>query len=75
MKTSLNAVIATFKKVLAIDVESSTRIGDDVDVDSVDILEVITSLEQQYAVKVDDSDLYQLETVADIADLLDALRR
>lgn len=74
MKSSLQTVIATFSRVLSVTVDGTTRIGDDIEIDSVDILEVVNGLETEYGVKVEDSDLYQIETVADLADLFDAVR-
>ena len=59
-----------FKKcaveVLAVDVEKVTptaKFGDDLDADSLDLVELVMALEEEFDVTVDESELEGIETV------------
>jgi len=64
-----------FAEVLEIDPDEITRqsrFADDLDADSIDLIEVVNKAEQQRGVVIAEEQLYDLETVGQLVDLLDA---
>jgi acyl carrier protein len=66
-----------FKKctvdVLAVDgdkVTSDARFADDLDADSLDLVELVMALEEEFDVSVDESELEGIETVGQAFDLI-----
>ncbi len=66
-----------FKKcaveVLALDVEKvvpGARFGDDLDADSLDLVELVMALEEEFDISVDESELEGIETVQQALDLV-----
>lgn len=67
-----------FAQVLELDdadITRSSRLADDLDADSIDLIEVVNSAESTLGVTVAEEQLYDLETVGELVDLLDRLRR
>lgn len=48
----------------------SSRFADDLDADSIDLIEVVNGAEQKFGVSIPEERLYDLETVGQLADLL-----
>jgi acyl carrier protein len=68
-------VRARFAEVLEIDPDEITResrFADDLDADSIDLIEVVNKAEQERGIAVAEEQLYDLETVGELVDLLDA---
>jgi acyl carrier protein len=66
-----------FKKcavdVLAVDEDKVTRdarFADDLDADSLDLVELVMALEEEFDISVDESELEGIETVAQALDLV-----
>lgn len=60
-------------KILAVSPEQVTmeaRFGDDLDADSLDLVELVMELEEQFDVTVDESELENIETVGQAYDLV-----
>ena len=71
----------TIRNVLAkqfeLDPETITRdtnLIDDIGADSLDIVELIMALEDEFGIKISDDDAIKLDTVGRICDFLDALK-
>ena len=67
----------TFKKcaveVLSVDPEKVTldaKFGDDLDADSLDLVELVMALEEEFDVSVDESELEGIETVGQAFELI-----
>lgn len=63
-----------FAEVLELDpaeITRGSRFGDDLDADSIDLIEVVNKAEGELGVKVEEEQLYDLETVGQLVDLLD----
>lgn len=63
-----------FAEVLELDpaeITRASRFGDDLDADSIDLIEVVNKAEGELGVKVEEEQLYDLETVGQLVDLLD----
>lgn len=70
-------VCAQFAEVLEIDpaeITRSSRFADDLDADSIDLIEVVNKAEQERGITIAEEQLYDLETVGELVDLLDAHR-
>lgn len=66
-----------FAEVLGTDAEDvtpSTRFTDDLNADSIDLIEVVNGAEKQFGVTVEEHDLYDLEAVGDLVTLIERLR-
>jgi acyl carrier protein len=49
-----------------------TRFGDDLDADSLDLVEVVMSLEDRFGISIPEDELEGVETVGEAADLVQA---
>ena len=74
-----NDTIVRFKKcaveVLAVDEGQVTRdanFGDDLDADSLDLVELVMALEEEFGITVDEDELEGIETVGQAIDMVEA---
>ena len=70
-------VCQRFAEVLEIDpaeITSESRFADDLDADSIDLIEVVNSAESALGVTVAEDQLYDLETVGELVTLLHELQ-
>lgn len=70
-------VAQRFAEVLEIEVDEITResrFADDLDADSIDLIEVVNSAESKLGVTISEDLLYDLETVGQLVDLIDQAR-
>ena len=51
-----------------------SRFADDLDADSIDLIEVVNKAEVVFEVEIPEDQLYDIETVGEFVDLLDARR-
>lgn len=54
------------------EIELSARLVDDLDLDSIDLVDLAVSLEEQSGVKLDEEDLKSVRTVADAVSVIHA---
>jgi acyl carrier protein len=47
-----------------------TRFVDDLEADSIDVIEVVSILEGEFDITVDEEQVYEVQTVGDLADLI-----
>lgn len=76
--TSLGWIQVRLAEVLELGPDEITpdlRFGDDLDADSIDLIEVVNGAEKQYGVTIEEQELYDLETVGQLVDLIDRLRK
>lgn len=66
MLTEVRQSIATQLNIPLDSVHENSRLVDDLKADSLDVVELIMSLEERYNIEVPDEDLTQLKTVGDI---------
>jgi acyl carrier protein len=62
--------VATFLEVDPAAVTRDTNFFDDLEADSIDLVEVVTLIERQYDLEIDDQHLYDIETVGELIDLV-----
>lgn len=53
-------------------IDDNTNIMDDLGADSLDVVEVLMAIEEQFGISVPDEDVASLKTVRDIADYVEA---
>jgi acyl carrier protein len=77
MSQDRDAAFETFKKcaveVLQVEpnqVTMEARFGDDLDADSLDLVELVMALEENFDITVDESELEGIETVGQAFDLI-----
>ena len=73
-KTMIEKVKDILAKQLRIDVntiEDDTNIVDDIGADSLDIVEMLMSIEENFGIIVPDEDVQSLRTVRDVADYIE----
>ena len=58
----------------AADITKDSRFADDLDADSIDLIEMVNAAEATFGVTVEEDQLYDIETVGDFVRLLDARR-
>jgi len=71
---TLTWVCERFAEVLEIDpaeITRESRFADDLDADSIDLIEVVNKAEQDRGITIAEEQLYDLETVGELVDLLD----
>lgn len=66
MLTEVRQSIAAQLNIPIDSVHEDSRLVDDLKADSLDVVELIMSLEERYNIEVPDEDLTQLKTVGDI---------
>ncbi|MGN6693233.1 MAG: acyl carrier protein [Aquihabitans sp.] len=72
---TLTWVRERFAEVLEIDpaeITRESRFADDLDADSIDLIEVVNKAEQERGIAIAEEQLYDLETVGELVDLLDS---
>jgi len=70
----LDAVLDSCVELLKADrsqLSESTRFGDDLDADSLDLVEVVMSLEDRFGVSIPEDDLEGVETVGQAVDVVE----
>ncbi len=72
MFEKLQKIISEELSVNVADVTLATDILNDLDADSLDIVELVMALEDSFDITVDDSDVEKLKTVQDILSYLEA---
>jgi acyl carrier protein len=72
IRTGLAAILAEVADVDPADVQDDKSFTDDLDVDSLSMVEVAMAAEEKWGVKIADEDLAKLKTVADAVNLIAA---
>lgn len=70
-------VAERFAEILEIDVDEITResrFADDLDADSIDLIEVVNSAESTMGVTISEDLLYDIETVGQLVEIIDQNR-
>lgn len=66
----LNKVIELFATMTEADVMEDSEIMEDLDLSSMDVLFLISSLEDEFQIKIPEKEIRKVETVGDIADVI-----
>ncbi len=71
-------VRARFAEVLELDPRDITldsQLAADLDADSIDLIEVVNGAEKEFGVSIEEQELYDLETVSQLVELIENARR
>jgi len=66
----LNKVIELFSTMTEAEVNEDSEIMEDLDLSSMDVLFLISSLEDEFRIKMPEKEIRKVETVGDIADVV-----
>ena len=66
MKEKLLEIIAEQFNKEVDEIDENTSFVDDLNADSIDIVELIMSIEDEFDIEINDEDLKDLETIADV---------
>lgn len=67
-----------FAEVLELDpadVSPDSELAADLDADSIDLIEVVNGAEKAFGVSIEEQDLYDLETVGQLVELIESARQ
>lgn len=70
-------VITKLAEVISVDeseLRAETRLDEDVECDSIDLIEVLNSAEDEFGIEIDEELLYDVVTVGQLAKIIDAER-
>ena len=70
-------VITKLAEVISVDesdLTAATRLDEDVECDSIDLIEVLNSAEDEFGIEIDEELLYDVVTVGQLAKIIDAER-
>ena len=71
-------VQARFADVLELepaDITPDSQLAADLDADSIDLIEVVNGAEKEFGVSIEEQELYDLETVSQLDELIEAARK
>lgn len=69
----LNKVIELFSTMTEAEVCEDSEIMEDLDMSSMDVLFLISSIEEEFKIKIPEKAIRKIETVGDVADIIDGL--
>ena len=72
MLEKIRIMIAEQLGIDAEEVKAESSLQDDLNADSLDLLELVVSLEEEYGIEIPSGDLEKVETVNDIVEYLEA---
>ena len=70
-------VITKLAEVISVDeaeLSADTRLDEDVECDSIDLIEVLNSAEDEFGIEIDEELLYDVVTLGQLAKIIDAER-
>ena len=72
MLEKIRIMIAEQLGIYAEEVKPQSNLQDDLNADSLDLFELVVSLEEEYGIEIPSGDLEKVETVNDIVEYLEA---
>ena len=72
MLEKIRIMIAEQLGIDAAEVKAESSLQDDLNADSLDLFELVVSLEEEYGIEIPSGDLEKVETVNDIVEYLEA---
>lgn len=73
IESKVKEIVVELLGVAAVSVESSSDIVEDLAADSLDVVEMIMALEEDFNIEISDEDAEQAKTIADVAKLVERL--
>ena len=70
---SVARVLSTQLNVDEADIQTTSSLADDLGADSLDAVELVMSLEEEFGITIETTDAESLSTVADVVELVDSL--
>jgi len=70
----IRTIIAEELEVEKESIEKSSKLDDDLGADSLDAVELVMAIEEEFDLEIDDSDATKIKTVQDIIDYLESVK-
>ncbi len=74
MFEKIRTIIAEELEVEKESIEKSSKLDDDLGADSLDAVELVMAIEEEFDLEIDDSDATKIKTVQDIIDYLESVK-
>lgn len=68
----IKALAAETLEVETDDVTEASRFSDDLEADSLDLVELVMAMEEKFDIKIDEGELEDIETVGQVIDIVEA---
>lgn len=68
----VKALAAETLEVDTADVTEASKFTDDLEADSLDLVELVMAMEEKFDIKIDESELEDIETVGQVIDIVEA---
>lgn len=68
----IKALAAETLEVDTDDVTEASRFSDDLEADSLDLVELVMAMEEKFDIKIDETELEDIETVGQVIDIVEA---
>lgn len=68
----IKALAAETLEVNTEDVTEASRFSDDLEADSLDLVELVMAMEDKFDIKIDEGELEDIETVGQVIDIVEA---
>ncbi len=75
MLEKIKAILAKHLKVDPADITEDTNIQEDLGADSLDVVEIVMALENEFGIEIPDEDIIKLKTIRDAMNYIDARRK
>ena len=72
MLEKIKAILAKHLKVNPSDINEDTNIQEDLSADSLDVVEIVMSLEKEFGIEIPDEDIIKLKTIRDAMNYIEA---
>ncbi|MDO5037015.1 MAG: acyl carrier protein [Tissierellia bacterium] len=71
MKEEILKIIAELFNVSVEDLDEETSLENDLNADSIDLMELVLGLEEEYDIEINEDDFQEVETIGDILDRIE----
>ena len=75
MLEKIKTILAKHLKVDPADITEDTNIQEDLGADSLDVVEIVMALENEFGIEIPDEDIIKLKTIRDAMNYIDARRK
>ena len=75
MLEKIKAILAKHLKVYPADITEDTNIQEDLGADSLDVVEIVMALENEFGIEIPDEDIIKLKTIRDAMNYIESRRK
>lgn len=71
MKEEIKRIIAETLEIDETEIEDTTNLAQDLDVESLDLVDLVVAFEEKYGIEIPDQDIKNLQTINDIVEYIE----